>query len=71
MSNNKVVETNPAEFLLELAKLQGGVACATVKDGHVLIFTKQALMGLLAQCNDGGKDKVVVFVKRPDMSNVS
>lgn len=71
MSNPKVTDDNPAGFLLEMAKMQGGAACATVKDGHVLVFSKQALMNLLQQCNEADKDQVVVFVKRSDMSKAS
>jgi hypothetical protein len=69
--STKVDENNPAEFLMEMAKAQGGVACATVKDGHVLVFSKQALLGLLEQCEARNSDKVVVFVKRQDMANAS
>ena len=64
-------DDNPGEFLLEMAKAQGGVACATVSDGHVLVFSKQALMNLLAQASESGKDQVVVFVKRADMNSAS
>lgn len=66
MSGDKSDDTNPGEFLLEMAKHQSGVACATVKDGHVLLFNKQALMNLLATCSEQGKEHVVVFVKRTD-----
>lgn len=61
-------DTGAAEYLMEMAKHQGGVACATVKDGHVLVFSRQALEGLLAQCEAKQSDKVVVFVKRADMA---
>ena len=53
-----------AEFLLANADING-VACATVKDGHVLVFTEAALQGLLARV--GADKKLVVFIKRPDM----
>ena len=71
MSDNKDDADSGAEFLLEMAKHQGGVACATVKDGHVLVFSKQALMNLLATCSEQGKEQVIVFVKRTDMSKAS
>lgn len=58
---------NEAEYLMEMAKANGGVACATVRDGHVLVFSKESLMNLLAQCSESGKDQVIVFVKRADM----
>ncbi len=63
--------SNEAEYLMEMAKLQGGIACATVKDGHVLVFSKEALMNLLAKASDAGKDQVVVFIKRADMATAS
>lgn len=61
-------EAEGAEFLLELAE-KTGVACSTVKDGHVLIFTKKHLEGLLATINESGQDKCIVLVKRPDFKN--
>ena len=60
-------KVNEAEYLMEMARLNGGIACATVKDGHVLIFSKQSLMDLVAKAEESGKDQVVVFVKRNDM----
>lgn len=60
--NNK----NSTEFLLEMAKNQGGVACATVKDGHVLIFTRQTLLNLVEKCNQNDSEQIVVFVKKHD-----
>ena len=59
-------DTNPTDFLLEMAKHQGGVACATVQDGHVLIFSKQALTRLLEQATLNDKGQIIVFVKRND-----
>lgn len=56
-----------AEYLLEMARLNGGIACATVRDGHILIFSKQSLMELVAKAEEAGKDHAVVFVKRNDM----
>lgn len=56
------------DFLIESAEKQG-IACATVKDGHVLVFTKSHLEMLLKAVNDKGSDKCVVFVKRLDFAN--
>lgn len=53
-----------ADFLNELAE-KNGVACATVDDGHVLIFKTETLERLLESSRKSGK--VVVFVKRQDM----
>ncbi len=59
MSNNKEIE-----FLLELVKLNG-VACSTVKDGHVLVFKREFLQNLL---DGNGNKEFAIFVKRPDFS---
>lgn len=61
--------TKEVEYMLEMSKHQGGVACATVKDGHVLIFTKNALENLLHQAAENEKQQVIVFVKRNDMNS--
>ena len=53
------------EFLYEVVD-KTGVACATVSDGHVIVFQRQKLLQLLQQTE--GKDKVVIFVKRPGMN---
>jgi hypothetical protein len=55
-----------AEYLIKTLETQG-VACSTVKDGHVLMFKRSVLQGLL----DGHPDKneFVIFVKRPDFDN--
>lgn len=55
-------------FLVELAE-KHGVACSTVKDGHVLIFTKAHLQMLMEKIESSGHDKCIVFVKRPSISN--
>lgn len=60
-----------ADYLMEMARVGGGVACATVDDGHVLVFSKEALANLLQQATNNGKDQVIVFIKRRDMSNAS
>lgn len=64
MSNNRD-DANPGEILEEMAKLQGGVSCVQVTDGHVFKFSKQALMELLARAAEGGKDAVIIFIKHP------
>ena len=43
-----------------------GVAAATVIDGHVIVFMKSRLEEIMAKLGD--KDRIVIFVKRPDMS---
>lgn len=66
MSNVKV--ESGAEFLLELAEREG-VACSSVKDGHVLIFMKAKLQAMLAEIEAKQADRAIVFVKRPDPAN--
>lgn len=50
------------EGLMELAD-KSGVAVSKVKDGHVFVFTKRHIEGLLEKINESGQDKCVVFVK--------
>jgi len=40
-----------------------GVAVVKVKDGHVLVFTKGHIEGILAEMVKSGQEKVMVFVK--------
>ncbi len=53
-----------SEFLLAAAEANG-VACATVDDGHVLIFKRAKLEEILRSVGD--REQVVIFVKRPNM----
>ena len=62
---SKQDDANPGEILEEFGKLQGGVACVQVADGHVFQFSKEALMNLLAQASEAGRDKVIIFIKHP------
>lgn len=58
-------ESNKAkaiDFFMELAD-KTGVAVAKVTDGHVLIFTRAHIQGLLDACDKSGENKVVVFVQ--------
>lgn len=43
-----------------------GAAASTVKDGHILIFSRQYLKDLLEK---NASEKLIVFVKRPDFKN--
>lgn len=61
-----VKSENESEFLLAMAE-QNGVACATVSDGHVLVFKRSTLEKILAQTE--GKDTLTIFVKRPEMQS--
>jgi hypothetical protein len=64
MSDDKKND-NGAEFLMELVKCQG-VACSTVKDGHILMFKRAWLVDLLAQHPDN--PELCIFIKRPDFA---
>lgn len=61
--NDKVNDTNLAEYLTEMAKCQGGASCINVKDGTVFYFERHMLMNLLDQCDKSGQDKVVILIK--------
>ncbi len=54
-----------SEFLLATAEING-VACATVADGHVLIFKRAKLEEILRSVGDE-EQQIVIFVKRPKM----
>jgi hypothetical protein len=62
MDDNK----DAAEFLIKTLEAQG-VACSTVKDGHVLMFKRSVLQNMLDSHPD--QDEFVIFVKRPDFEN--
>jgi hypothetical protein len=51
------------EYLLKLAETNG-VACSTVDDGHMLLFTRAWFEAILEKYPDN-KD-FLIFVKRPD-----
>lgn len=63
--SNKRDDAEPGEVLEEFGKLQGGVSCIQVADGHVFQFSKEALMNLLAAASEAGRDKVIIFIKHP------
>lgn len=60
------IKTDDEADFLNAAADASGVACATVKDGHVLIFKRSKLEEILKSLGPD-KEKVVIFVKRPDM----
>lgn len=63
--NMSVKTDDPAEYLIEAANREG-IACASVSDGHVLIFTKKHLENVLATMAQSGQEKCIVFVKRQE-----
>jgi hypothetical protein len=58
------------KHLLEAADADG-IACATVKDGHVLVLTRKHLEDLLATMKEAKQDKCILFVKRPDFAGAN
>lgn len=63
MSNS---DDDAIDFFLKLAETQG-VACSTVKDGHLLMFKRSFLQEILDKHPD--RDKISIFVKRPDFKD--
>jgi hypothetical protein len=58
------------EYLLEVADTQG-VSVSSVRDGHVFVFTKSHLEGMLRPIEANGSDRCVVFVKRHDFTDAN
>jgi len=61
------IAKSPEEYLLELADAEG-IACSTVADGHVLIFTRRIVENMLAKMNESNAERTIVFVKRHDFN---
>jgi hypothetical protein len=61
---DKDVPTDVVQQLFDRVEKEG-VACATVADGHVLVFKESALERLLQDAKKNLKGQVVVFVRRP------
>lgn len=59
-----VKTSDPAEYLLDIVHTNG-VACSTVKDGHVLVFKREKLLQILDQTGDS--EILTIFIQRPDM----
>lgn len=60
------VQGDVGEYMVEVARKMG-VACATVSDGHVLIFTREKIQEILAASEEKGI--VIIHVKRPDFNS--
>lgn len=58
------------DYLLEVADKQG-VSVSSVKDGHVFVFTKSHLEGMLRSIEAKGGDRCIVFVKQQDFTNAN
>lgn len=51
-----------ADTLLAAAEKRG-IGIAKIKDGHIMVFTKAHLLGILGKIEASGSDKAIVFVK--------
>lgn len=54
--------SDEVEYLLELLKTQN-ISCATVKDGHIIIFKRSYLQSILD--NNPDNETIMMFIKRP------
>lgn len=61
MADNDTLDKAADRLLKEADKT--GVAVTKVNDGHILVFTKEHLIAILAKVEASGQDKVLVFVK--------
>ena len=66
MEDNELSEA--ADRLLAEAE-KVGIAIGKVKEGHIMVFTKAHLVGILGKIEAAGSDKCVVLVK--DRSKVN
>lgn len=64
--SDKEVDSKFTEFFIESANKMG-IACSTVKDGHVLLFKREYLQKILDTNPD--KESILIFVKRPDFKD--
>jgi len=44
---------------------ENGVACRSVDDGHILVFTKRQVEAILSKMIETDQEKCVVFIKKP------
>lgn len=54
------------EYFTKIVETQG-VACSTVKDGHIIMFKRSWLQGLLEQYAD--KPEIMIFIQRPEFKD--
>lgn len=59
------IDDTGVDFLMEVVKHQG-IGCATVKDGHVLVFKRAKLQEILDAHPEN--EMLTIFVKRPDFN---
>jgi len=54
------------EFLLKLLETQGAAA-STVKDGHIILFTRKMIQEMLDK--NPAQEKFIIFIKQPGFEN--
>jgi hypothetical protein len=54
------------EFLLKLLETQGA-AVSTVKDGHIILFTRKMIQEMLDK--NPTQEKFIIFLKQPEFKN--
>jgi hypothetical protein len=59
-------DNDGADFLLKTLELQG-IAISSVSDGHVIVFSRKFIQGMLDK--DMDQDRFIIFLKRPDFKN--
>lgn len=64
MSDSK--KDDGIDYFLKLVETQG-VACSTVKDGHIIMFKRSWLQSLLDSHPDNSE--ITIFIQRPDFKN--
>lgn len=64
MSDSK--KDDGIDYFLKLVETQG-VACSTVKDGHIIMFKRSWLQSLLDSHSDN--PEITIFIQRPDFKN--
>lgn len=64
MSDSK--KDDGIDYFLKLVETQG-VACSTVKDGHIIMFQRSWLQSLLDSHSDN--PEITIFIQRPEFKN--
>lgn len=60
-----IIAKDEIEYMMENVETNG-VACSTVKDGHVIVFKKDKLLNII---NNSDNETIVFFIKRPDFTS--
>jgi hypothetical protein len=66
--SDEIDEKKAAKHLLDVMELQG-ISCATVSNGHLIMFKRTWLQALLDQ--HPGKESISMFLERPDFKKAN